>query len=242
MVSLRAHLAGGPRGSLRSACRGPGFWGLVLGCLLPNLNRAADTNALLHAWFSAQTNLQSWSARFTQTRTLRALVQPLTVEGRVWVAFPDRFRWELGEPAQTIAVRRGEEMWVIYPRLKRAERYSLAGTQPGPWRDALALLEAGFPRSRAELESRFRILALVQTNEVCRLSLQPKSASARRLMSQIQVNFDARQYSLLATEVTFADGSRLRNDYAGAVVNSPMNDALFQAKLEQDVTVVDPSP
>ena len=240
MVSLRAHLARDPRGSLRSAPRHPGIWGLVLGCLLSNLSSAADPNTLLNAWFSAQTNLQSWSARFTQTRTLRTLVQPLTVEGRVWVVFPDRFRWELGEPAQTIAVRRGEEMWVIYPRLKRAERYSLAGTQPGPWRDALALLEAGFPRGRAELESRFRILALTPTNAVCRLSLQPKSASARRMMPQIQVTFDTNRFALLATEVTFADGSRLRNDYAGAVMNSPMSDGLFQPRLDNDFTVVDP--
>ncbi len=239
MVSLRAHLARDTRGVLRSHWH-PGIWGLLLGGLLSNLSSAADPNVLLNAWVSAQTNLQSWSARFTQTRTLRTLVQPLTVEGRVWVVFPDRFRWELGEPAQTIAIRQGEQMWVIYPRLKRAERYSLAGTQAGPWRDALALLEAGFPRGRTELESRFRILAFTATNEVCRLSLQPKSAAAKRMMPQIQVSFDTNRFSLLATEVTFADSSRLRNDYAGATANSPMSDALFQPMLEKDFTVVDP--
>lgn len=240
MVSLRTHLARGLGGSLSWPRRHPAIWGLIVGCVLAHVSRAANSNVLLNAWFHAQTNLQSWSARFTQTRSLRTLAQPLAVQGRVWVVFPDRFRWELGEPAQTIALRRGEDMWVIYPRLKRAERYPLTGAQPGPWRDALALFEAGFPRGRAELESRFRILTVTVSNEVCRLALQPKSVSARRLMPQVRVSFDTRGCSLLATEVTFADGSQLRNEYAGAAANAPVSDTLFQPRLDPDFTLVEP--
>ena len=90
-------------------------------------------------------------ATVVQTRTLKALTEPLTASGRVWFAAPDRFRWELGDPPKTIALRVSDEMIVIYPRLKRVERYRLAGDQTGPWRDALALLEAGFPRSQTDL-------------------------------------------------------------------------------------------
>ncbi len=42
----------------------------------PNL-RAADTNAVLDAWFAAQANVHTLSADFVQTRTLKTLVQPL---------------------------------------------------------------------------------------------------------------------------------------------------------------------
>ena len=70
--------------------------------------RAADTNALLNAWHAAQTNLHTWTANFTQTRTLKTLRQPLVATGQVWFAKPDRFRWELGQPAQTIALRRAD--------------------------------------------------------------------------------------------------------------------------------------
>ena len=150
--------------------------------------RAANLNASLTAWLSAQTNIQTWSADFTQTRTLKSLTQPLTGTGRVWFAVPNRFRWELGNPAQTIAVRQPDEMAVIYPRLKRVEKYPLTGAENGPWKETLALLEAGFPRNQAELESRFRVLSAGTANGVCEIVMLPlKAAGARRMMPQITV-------------------------------------------------------
>src|SRR6185436_14406503 len=112
----------------------------------------ADTNAVVNGWLSSQTNLQTWTADFLQTRTFRTLTQPLVATGHIWFATPNRFRWELGSPARTIAVRNADEMFVIYPRLKRAEKYPLGGSAPGEWRDMLSLLDAGFPRNRADLD------------------------------------------------------------------------------------------
>src|SRR5437667_5010187 len=108
---------------------------------------ASGSSSALGAWLISQTNIQTWSAEVIQTRALKSLTQPLTASGHVWFAAPNRFRWELGNPPLTIAVRAPKEMLVIYPRLKRVERYPLEGNQAGEWRDALALLEAGFPRS-----------------------------------------------------------------------------------------------
>src|SRR5262245_40514832 len=118
---------------------------------------ALELNTAVASWLAAQTNTQTWSADFVQTRTLRSLAQPLTAAGQVWFEAPGRCRWELGNPVQTIAVRGTDELLVIYPRLKRVERFALNSEQTGPWRDALALLEAGFPRSKAELESEYNI-------------------------------------------------------------------------------------
>ncbi|MEW6304611.1 MAG: outer membrane lipoprotein carrier protein LolA [Verrucomicrobiota bacterium] len=201
---------------------------------------AADTNAVLTAWLNAQTNIQSWSAEFTQTRTLKALTEPLTARGRVWFVAPNRFRWELGDPAETIAVRQAEQMLVIYPKLKRAEKYPLTGDAPGRWRDTLALLEAGFPRHRTDLDSRFRLTALAESADAWELTLQPKSASARRLMPQIKIAFAKTDYALRATELTFTDGSTMRNDFVKPVLNLKIDDTLFAPKLADDVKLVEP--
>src|SRR5436190_8655940 len=88
--------------------------------------RGAETNSPLTAWLAAQPNIRTWSADFIQTRALKSLTQPLTATGQVWFAEPNRFRWELGHPPQTIAVRAPSELLVIYPRLKRVERYPLS--------------------------------------------------------------------------------------------------------------------
>src|SRR5262249_11440683 len=141
--------------------------------------------------------------------------RPLTASGHVWFAAPNRFRWELGNPPQTIAVRAAQELLVLYPRLKRVERFPLTGNQAGPWRDALALLEAGFPRSEAELASQYDILSQEVQNGSGRLVLQPKSASARRMIPRIEIGFDTGDFSLRSTELQFADGSSMRNDFKG---------------------------
>lgn len=218
---------------------------LVLAALLlaPTLAlRALDADAVLAGWFASQTNLHTWSAEFTQTRTLKALSQPLQTTGRIWVALPDRFRWEVGDPPQTVAVRRGDELVIAYPRLKRAERYSLGGSQPKPWKDALALLEAGFPRSRAELESRFRIASVTQTNAAFVVTLQPRAAATRHFLPEIQVSLATNDFSLQATQVSFPDGSTLRNDYRAAKVNPALDDARFAPPIDADFKVTEPAP
>ena len=42
---------------------------------------AGDTNSVLSAWLSSQTNLQTWSATVIQTRALKSLTRPLTATG-----------------------------------------------------------------------------------------------------------------------------------------------------------------
>jgi outer membrane lipoprotein-sorting protein len=201
---------------------------------------ADDTNAVLHAWIAAQANLQTWQADFIQTRTFKTLTQPLTATGRVWFATPNRFRWELGTPAQTIALRTSDQLFVIYPPLKRAEKYPTDGKAPGEWRDALALLEAGFPRSRAELDARFRAVSLTATNGAWQLTLQPASPYARKLMKEIRVGLATNDFSLLSTELVFADQSRMRNDFTNAVINPSFDTDVFHWKPGPEFKVTEP--
>ncbi len=199
---------------------------------------ALDGTALVDAWLSHQTNVHTWMANVRQTRTLKSLVQPLTATGRVWFEAPRQFRWELGDPPQTIAVRQPEQMLVIYPGLKRVERYPLDSTSTGPWRDALTLLDAGFPRSRLELEARFRLLESGATNGLPTLTLQPRSASARRLMPMLRVGIDPATNELRFTEIEFADGSSMRNEFTGTRINPTLPGDIFNPRLEPDWEII----
>lgn len=204
--------------------------------------QAAETglNPQLAAWLNAQPNVQSWSADFVQTRKLKAVVQPLTATGHVWFAAPNRFRWELGNPPQTIAVRAPAELLILYPRLKRVEVFPLTGNQTGPWRDALSLLEAGFPRSQADLEARYNILSQAVTDHRGEVVLQPKSQAARRMIPQLKIEFDTQNSTLLATELQFADGSTMRNDFKNAVLNPPIEPSMFAPEIPKDYKVTEP--
>ena len=240
MVSLRSHLAG-RRIAGGTGPRSERVWGAFLIGLAVSAAYAASPGDVLDRWFAAQTNIHTWSADLVQTRTLKVLAQPLVSTGKVWLATPDRFRWELGQPAQTIALRQPDQLFIIYPRLKRVEKYPLGDKQVGPWKDALALLEASFPRHRAELESRFRVLSVAQTNSIVQLTLQPKSASARKFMAEIQISFHATDCLPTATELRFSDGSSMRSEFTNAVLNAPISKELFEAKFDPEFVVVEPA-
>jgi outer membrane lipoprotein-sorting protein len=198
-----------------------------------------DPTDLLDRWFAAQSELKTWSANLIQTRTLKALKDPLTAEGRFWFTAPNRFRWELGEPAQTIAVREPDALVILYPKLKRAERYPL-GEAAGQWRDALTLLEAGFPRSRAELEKQFKIVALLERDAEAELVLQPRSSRARKLIDEVRLVFGREKLEMRATELRFADGSQLRNAFRNQQVNPPLDAELFNAAVPADFKLTEP--
>lgn len=213
-------------------CLALGAWGFTC--------PAADISAVLDHWLAAQTNLQTWSADFTQTRTLKTLSQPLVSSGRVWFALPNQFRWELGDPARTIAVRDAKEMLVIYPRLKRAERYLLTGADAGLLGEALALLDAGFPRDRTSFDARFQVRALTATNATWQLDLQPANSTTHRLMPLIRVSLATNDFSLVANEIFLPDGSRMRNNFTNATLNAVFDRQLFKPVLGGDFKITEP--
>jgi len=225
MVSFRSNLAEG----------------LIFVCIFgAATTQATDTNAVLDGWFAAQSSVHSIAADFVQTRTLKTLVQPLKSSGRLWFEPPNQFRWELGHPAQTIALRNGDDMYVIYPRLKRAEHYPLGASAPREWRSAMALLDAGFPRTRADFEAQFQIQSLTESEGKWQLDLQPKQAAARKIMPDLRVFLSTNGYELAGTELTFMDGSRMRNDFTKTEINAPVDEKIFQWKPPSDFTVTEP--
>jgi len=201
--------------------------------------RAQNYDAQFNQWFEVQTNIQSWSADFTQTRTLTVLNQPLVTTGKVWVTRGE-FRWELGQPAQTIVLRRPDEMLIVYPRLKQAEIYPLENIPPGPIKDAMSLLDATLPSDRATMEKNFRLLSATETNSILQMTLQPKSASARQFISEIVIGFHTNDFIIAVNEMKFSDGSTLRNDFTNVVLNRPPDPKLFATNLLPDFTVVEP--
>jgi outer membrane lipoprotein carrier protein len=237
MAFIGSHLADSAAARVLRGLRSCVWIPLLIGACVA---RAAETDAQFERWFAAQTNILTWAADFTQTRSLKVLNQPLVATGKVWMAVPDRFRWELGQPPQTIALRQPEQLFLIYPRLKRAEKYSLTGVPPGPLKDAFALLDASFPRDKATMEGRFHLLSAMETNSTLLVRLEPKSASARKFITEILIGFRTNDFSIAVTDMKFADGSSLRNDFTNTVLNQPIPPEMFDPKLGADMTVVEP--
>jgi outer membrane lipoprotein-sorting protein len=208
---------------------------LAAACAAPD-----NLSAPVKSWLAAQSQIRGWTADLTQTRTLQSLLEPLTAKGHIWFEAPGRFRWELGQPARTIAISTSTNLSIIYPRLKRVEVIALGPEQTGPWRAALDMLEAGFPRTEAELLDRYHVLAQDATNQICKLRLQPRVESFRKMMPQLEIDFDTKDFLLRGTELQFADGSTMRNDFTGIVLNPKFDDSIFSPTISSDYTVVHP--
>jgi outer membrane lipoprotein-sorting protein len=200
----------------------------------------ASIDDVLDQWFAAQKSLTSWSADFIQTRTLPTLTQPLITNGHVDFAMPGDFRWELGRPARTIALGHDSEMFVIYPLLKRAERYPLGRGAPKQWRDMMSLLQAGFPRNRQEFTAQFKVLSLTVTNSNWLLDLAPASAFARQMIPELRLGFATNNFQLTSTEMILLDGSRMRTDFTNATMNPPLNSNMFVWQPPADFKVSEP--
>jgi outer membrane lipoprotein-sorting protein len=60
-------------------------------------------------------------------------------------------------------------------------------------------------------------------------------------MPQIRISVATNDFTLRATELQFADGSTMRNDFSNAKLNPKLGDELFTPKLEGDFKIVEPA-
>jgi outer membrane lipoprotein-sorting protein len=194
----------------------------------------------LFRWLEQQSKISSWTADVVQTRKLRSLVRPLSSSGEVWFVQPSRFRWQLGDPPRTIAVRAHDELLVIYPRLKQAERYAAGKDVEESWQQALDLLEVGFPSDAEAFLSRYELLGGELLERGWRFELRPAARSARRLLERVRLEVSESDLQLLATELVFPDGSTMRNEFSNHRINPDLDESLFSIEIPDDYEIVTP--
>ena len=80
----------------------------------------------------------------------------------------------------------------------------------------------------------------IESDRPLQLVLQPRSAAAREFMTEIHVTVHTNNFAPAATELRFSDGSRMRSDFTNAVLNASLPAGIFDAKVEEGYTVVEP--
>jgi len=199
-----------------------------------------SSREFLNTWMDQQTKIKTWSADVVQIRNLKSLVRPLKSRGRVWFLQPNRFRWQLGDPPRTIAVRKDDELLIIYPRLKQIERFATGEDVDPAWKQALALLEVGFPSDADTFFARYELVTTKRFKKSWKFELRPAAEVARKLLDRVTVEISTRDFTLLATELTFPDGSTMKNQFIHRKLNPGLDEALFDFEIEEGYTVVNP--
>lgn len=187
--------------------------------------------APLREWITQQRAIRTLAADFTQTRRLRALRDPVTRAGRLFFQAPGSFRWELGEPAETIALRRDGAIFFVNVRRRTVRRLDPAKLADTAGARELPLLEFPLAADYEAFRRRFDLLDLTATADRVEFAMLPRDPQAARALREIRVAFERRSGRLLFFEVTARDGSSLRNDFTNVRVNAALPAGAFDFDL-----------
>ena len=183
--------------------------------------------APLKKWLARQDEFRSVAADFTQTRALRVLRDPVATPGRLWFTAAGALRWELGAPAKTIVLRKGDSLLIINPAKKTAERQP-AERAGGP---GMAMMRFPLAKDFADFQRQFEVLALSSEGARTHLELAARDPQAKKYLKLMKIDFDAATGHLLAFEMAFKDGSSMRNEFSNVRVNQKFDRALFDYDL-----------
>lgn len=198
----------------------------------PWLPLAAQSNSpdmsVVQRWLATNTGVGSLQIDFTQTRRMRSVKLPVRQDGTLWLDYgAHRFRWQTGDPAQTIVVSQGNNILIMRTPMKRYEiRPAGSGGAPG-----MAALANGFPRTLAEFQQRYRVLETRPEANTKRIVTRPLGAGGRGVDTFTFV-VDGSHHRLLGIEIDLEDGSSVNTVFSRVQTNVGMARDLFKPSLD----------
>lgn len=188
----------------------------------------AQSNApdmeIVERWLNTNSEAGALKIDFTQTRTMRSVKIPVRQSGTLWLDYSgNQFRWQTGDPAQTIVVSLGKNILIIRTPMKKFEvRPAGSGGAPG-----MAALANGFPRSLPEFRQKYRVLEIRPQENTQRIIARPLGEGGRGVNAFTFV-VDATHYRLLGIEIDLEDGSSVHTVFNRVQPNPSMPAGLFK--------------
>lgn len=186
----------------------------------------ADT-APLDAWLRRQVSVTTLDASFVQERRLPALKAPLSTPGRLTFAKPDKIRWQLGEPAETLAVADGTTITLMDIPTKTARRIAL----DSPQALRFSLLSGKAFQSPEMFYATFDLIESRVIAGIHQYTVKPKDRRLRGQVPWIFLDIDPRKNELRALEMELQDRSRLRTVFNNPRFDQKLDASLFRTDL-----------
>ncbi|MBU6178458.1 MAG: outer membrane lipoprotein carrier protein LolA [Verrucomicrobia bacterium] len=183
---------------------------------------------LIERWLGTNSGVGALKIDFTQTRHMRSIKRASSQDGTLWLDYRNHlFRWQTGDPANTIVVSLGDKMLIIRTPGKKYEvREPGSGGAPG-----MAALANGFPRTLAEFKQRYHVLETRPEANTRRIVTKPLGESGRGVDTFTFV-IDSTRFRLLGIEIDLEDGSAVHTVFRKVEINPPLPKGLFQPSVE----------
>jgi len=184
-------------------------------------------NAPLDAWLKRQSTITSLDTTFTQERKLPSLKEPTITKGRLSFAKPDKVRWQLGDPLETLVVSDGKNLTLVDAASKTARRTGVDSPQAARF----SLLSGKAFDSPDAFHQAFEIVESRVTSGIHQYTVKAKDRKIRSQVPWIFLDIDPEKNELRAMEMELQDKSRIRTVFDGPRFNVKLEDALFSPDL-----------
>ena len=155
------------------------------------------------------------SARFEQTKHLKALQDVLVTTGKLSYRRGGEFRWHTDPPAESDLLLQGATATLMLPGMSSAQTFDLSSA-PGMgkvFETLRAVLEADLDRLTPLFD-----LEIIRTRPLS-VSLKSRTAALARALASIRLDFDAR-FRLLSVSLSEPDGDRTEITFRDHVIET----------------------
>ncbi len=187
----------------------------------------ARADEIIDGWLDRQATMTSLDASFTQERKLPSLKEPVTTQGKITFAKPDKFRWQLGVPAQTLAVSDGATVTMIEEADKSAKQVAADSPQAARF----SLLSGKAFQDKSGFYDAFEIIETRTTDGIYQVTMKPKDRRFRSHVPWIFIDIDPKKMELRVMELELQDKSRVRTIFSNPKFNTKLPEALFKPDL-----------
>ncbi len=196
--------------------------------LRPTTAQAEPNWPALESWIARQQTVRTLQGEFTQTRRLPTLRIPSRTPGKIWFEDNGSFRFQLGEPPETIAVRQGNVLTLIDKKADTTR--TIDESNAGPETQQLMLMRFPVTDSLEEFRELFNVTRMAESGDRTALDLTPREAQATKYIKELNLEYETATGILTKFNVELANGGGLETKFTKVEVNHPLPKGIFEAK------------
>lgn len=201
----------------------------VLCCLIVTalIAHAAPDTTALYAWLKRQPSIRTLEATFSQERTMKSVKQPLITPGKIAFERPNRMRWELGNPPQTIALSDGQTLTLMDVAEKTARQIP----SDSPRARQFSIIAGRAFQDAAGFEEAFEVIDQRVVSGIHQYTLKPRDAKLRGDIPWVFLDIEPQSNELRVLDFQMNDRSRVRTIFTKISINPKLAGGMFQADL-----------
>ncbi len=192
-----------------------------------------DAGGVVEKWLAGQADIRSLTADFTQERRLREGRRPIVTEGKFSFKAPGAFRWQMGDPAMTVALQKQDgELVVANLKRKRATVYPRAVLEREEAAMGFSFIEAGFPKTLAEFEKKFSVREVESSDGIHHVTVTVNDRRTSIGLRKMVFAIAEGSYELRGFYLRFRDSSSITMRFTGVQRNPELAEDAFSLDLE----------